>query len=164
MAFDAFLKIENIDGESTDDKHQGWIEILSYNWGVHQPTSSTVSSVGSLSAERATFQDFSIVKAIDKASPKLFLACCTGEHLPKATIEVCRAGGDKQPYMEYKLTDVMVTSLRPGGSGKGETVPLEEISIAYGKIEWKYTQTKVQGGRAAGNVVAGWDLKSNRKV
>ena len=30
MAFDAFLKIEGIDGESTDDKHQKWIEILSY--------------------------------------------------------------------------------------------------------------------------------------
>lgn len=29
MAFDAFISIDGIDGESTDDKHQGWSEILS---------------------------------------------------------------------------------------------------------------------------------------
>lgn len=27
MAFDAFIKIDGIEGESMDDKHQGWIEI-----------------------------------------------------------------------------------------------------------------------------------------
>src|SRR5689334_647247 len=118
--FDAFLKVETIDGESSDDKHKNWMEILSYSWGVSQPISGTVSSVGSLSAERADFQNFSVVKGTDKASPKLFLACVNGEHLPSATLEICRAGGDKQPYMEYKLTDVMVTGIHPGGAGKGE--------------------------------------------
>ncbi|MEW6289765.1 MAG: type VI secretion system tube protein Hcp, partial [Thermodesulfobacteriota bacterium] len=29
MPADNFLKIEGIDGESTDDKHKGWIEVLS---------------------------------------------------------------------------------------------------------------------------------------
>src|ERR1041385_8291781 len=75
-----------------------------------------------------------------------------------------RAGGDKQPFMNYKMTDVLITSVHPGGTGKGEAIPLEEVSISFGKIEWKYTQTKVQGGRAAGNVAGGWDLKTNKKV
>ena len=30
-AYDAFLKIDGIPGESTDDKHKDWIEILSFN-------------------------------------------------------------------------------------------------------------------------------------
>ena len=30
-AYDAFLKIDGIAGESTDDKHKDWIEILSFN-------------------------------------------------------------------------------------------------------------------------------------
>jgi type VI secretion system secreted protein Hcp len=29
MAFDGFMKIDGIPGESTDAKHNGWIEILS---------------------------------------------------------------------------------------------------------------------------------------
>jgi type VI secretion system secreted protein Hcp len=164
MPFDAFLKIEGVPGESTDDKHKEWVEVLSYNWGVDQPQTMSASSHGSLSAERANFHPFTVVKAIDKASAKLALGCASGEHFPKATFEICRAGGDKQPYMEYKMTDVMVTSFRPGGTSHGENIPLEEVSFSYGKIEWKYTQTKVAGGKAAGNVAAGWDLKTNKKV
>ncbi|HVG20285.1 MAG TPA: type VI secretion system tube protein Hcp [Blastocatellia bacterium] len=164
MPFDAFLKVEGVPGESTDDKHKEWIEVLSFNWGVDQPQSSSASSHGSLSAERAHFHPFTIVKALDKASPKLAIGCASGEHYPKATLEICRAGGDKQPYMEYKMTDVMVNSFRPGGTGGGENIPLEEVSFSYGKIEWKYTQTKVAGGKGSGNVAAGWDLKTNKKV
>ena len=37
MAFDAFLKVDGIPGESTDDKHKDWIEVLSFNHGVSQP-------------------------------------------------------------------------------------------------------------------------------
>src|SRR5262245_50636275 len=164
MPFDAFLKVETVDGESTDDKHQNWIEVLSYSWGVSQPQTMSASSHGSLSAERADFSPFTCVKAIDKASAKLALGCASGEHFPKATLEICRAGGDKQPYMEYKMTDVMVTSFRPGGHGGGENIPLEEVSFSYGKIELKYTQTKVAGGKGSGNVAVGWYLKTNKKV
>ena len=36
-AVDSFLKFTNsIDGESTDDKHKGEIEIDSWSWGVAQ--------------------------------------------------------------------------------------------------------------------------------
>ena len=55
---------------------------------------------------------------------------------------------------------------RPGGNNNGdtETLPLEEVSFAYGKAEWKYTQTKVQGGKGSGNVAGGWDLTKNAKL
>ena len=93
MAFDAFIKIEGIPGESTDDKHKDWIEVLSYSTGVSQPSAGSASSGGGASSERADFQDFSIVKTLDKASPKLALACARGEHIPTVTLELCRAGG-----------------------------------------------------------------------
>ena len=52
MAFDTFLKISTIPGESTDDKHKDWIEILSFSTGLDQPASGSVSSGGARSAER----------------------------------------------------------------------------------------------------------------
>jgi type VI secretion system secreted protein Hcp len=165
MAFDAFLKINGVPGESSDAKHSEWIEVLGYTWGVDQPETRSASSHGSLSAERANFHDFVVTKALDKATPKLVVGCASGEHFPDATLEICRAGGDKQPYIEYKLTDVIVRSIKPGGKARDdESIPLEEVAFAYGKIEVKYTQTKVEGGRAAGNVAGGWDLKINQKV
>ena len=165
MAFDAFLNVDGIPGESTDDAHADWIEVLSYSTGVSQTASGSASSGGGASSERADFQDFSIVKALDKASPKLSVACADGTHISEVVLELCRAGGDKVKYMEYKLSDCIVSSHRPGGSSQGgETLPLEEVSFNYGKIEWTYTQQKRADGGGGGNVAGGWDLEKNVKV
>ncbi len=165
MAFDAFLLVDGIPGESTDDAHADQIEVLSYNTGVVQSASGSASSGGGASSERADFQDFSIVKALDKASPKLSVACADGTHIPEVVLALCRAGGEKLQYMEYKLTDCIVTSVQPGGSSQGgESLPLEEVSFNYGKIEWTYTQQKRADGGGGGNVAAGWDLETNAKV
>jgi type VI secretion system secreted protein Hcp len=37
MAIDMFLKIDGIQGESTDIHHRDEIDILSYTWGESQP-------------------------------------------------------------------------------------------------------------------------------
>ncbi len=165
MAFDAFLKISDIPGESTDDKHKDWIEVLSFSCGVSQRASGSASTGGGATAERADFQDFSIVKTLDKASPKLALACAGGTHIKEVVLELCRAGGDKVKYMEYKLSHAVISSVRPGGSAQGgETLPLEEVSFNYGKIEWTYVQQKRADGSGGGQVAAGWDLEKNKKV
>jgi type VI secretion system secreted protein Hcp len=165
MAFDAFLKIDGVPGESSDDKHKDWIEILSYSMGITQPTSGSASTSGGATSERAHFQDFSIVKALDKASPKIALACAGGDHIKSVIVELCRAGGDKVKYMEYKMSNCIISSFRPGGSAHGgETLPLEEVSFNYGKIEWTYTQQKRADGAGGGQVAAGWDLQLNKKV
>ena len=163
MAFDCFLKIQNLPGECTDDKHKDWIEILSYNHGVSQPTSGTQSSAGSRTAERVNHQSFSVVKQLDKTSPKLNLKCCNGEHIQEIKVELCRAGGEKQKYMEYIMNDVIVSSVRPGGSNQGGgDVPLEEVAFSYGKITWTYTELDHKTGQPGGNVSANWSTIENK--
>jgi type VI secretion system secreted protein Hcp len=41
---DAYLQIDGIKGESTDDKHKDWIEVSHVNWGVHQPSCDRIDS------------------------------------------------------------------------------------------------------------------------
>lgn len=163
MAFDAFIKIDGVEGESSDDKHAGWIEVTSFNTGLSQTVSSTASSAGGASAERADFQDFSFSKQIDKASPKLALACADGTHINTVLVELCRSGTDKVKFMEYKLTNCIISGVTTSGNGGGD-FPSENVNIDFGKMEWSYTQQKRQGGGAAGNVAAGWDLEKNCKV
>ena len=140
-------------------------EILSFSVGAQQSVSATASSSGGATSERVNIQHFTIVKALDKASPKLFEACCTGQHFGTVTIELCRAGGDKLKYMEYKLSNAVIASVRPGGSSHGsETLPVEEVSFDFGKIEMTYTQQKRKDGSGGGNVSAGWDLQTNKKA
>jgi type VI secretion system secreted protein Hcp len=162
MAFDAFLKIDGIPGESTDDKHKDWIEVLSYSCGVSQPASATASGSGGAGHQRADFQDFQIVKGLSKASPKIALACANGTPAATVTMELCRAGGEKLKYMEYKLTNAIISSVSEGGGGGGEVT--ESVSFSYGKIEWTYTQQKRADGSGGGQVAAGWDLEGNKKV
>jgi type VI secretion system secreted protein Hcp len=165
MAFDCFLKIETIPGESADDKHKDWIEVLSYSTGVSQSSSGSQSTAGGRSSGRADFADFSVVHSLDKASPKLALACAKGEHIKSVTMTLNRATGNKEQYMEYKLEDVLVSSVRPGGSAIGsEALPMEEINFNYGKITWTYTETDKKTGAAKGKVSAAWSLVENKSV
>jgi type VI secretion system secreted protein Hcp len=163
MAFDAFLKIGGIPGESTDDKHKDWIEILSFNWGASQPA-SVASATGGRTAERVNIQDFSIVKVLDKSTPLLFQHVCNGKHIDKVEVELCAAAGDKHKYMKYTLENVVISNVRPGGSGKGgEAKPLEEVSFNFGKVQLEYTPMDSKG--AAGSPQrAGWDLEANKKL
>ncbi len=157
MAFDAFLKIPSIAGESNDEKHKDWIEITSFGYGVSNPVSTRAGK-----SERASHQDFSIIKATDKASPHLFLACCDSRKLNEMRIELCRATQDKQKYMEIKLYNAYVTSYQPNGETSGkENLPTETVTFNYQKIEFIYTETDRKTGRPKGDLTAYWDLARN---
>jgi type VI secretion system secreted protein Hcp len=161
MAFNAFLKIKDIPGECTDDKHKDWIEILSYSHGVSQPASGSVSGSGGLSGGRADHMDFSISKLLDKASPKMALFCCSGGHIGEVIIEICRATGDQAKFMEYKLTDTMIRNVSVGGGKNGDDRPAENVNFAYTKIDWNYTDFDAKG-KAKTNVITKWDLTANK--
>jgi type VI secretion system secreted protein Hcp len=160
MAGDCFLKIDGIPGESTDEKHKEWIEVMSYSHGVSQMAGGDRSTGGAATSGRCSHQDFSIVKALDKASPTLDLFCCQGKHIPNVVVELCRATGNKEKYMEYKMTDVIVSSVSVGGGGGG--LPTESVTFNYGKITWNYIQTDHKTGAAKGNVEKFWSLIDNK--
>ena len=161
MAFDAFLKIDGIPGESTDDKHKDWIEIKSYSHGASQSASSTASSSGGATAERVHLSDLSIEKLVDKATPKLFEACCVGKHIKEVVIEVCRSGKDKQKYLEIRMEQVLISSYHHDGGGD---FPHESVGFNPGKLKIVYSQQKREDGSLGGNVSGGWDSIQNKVV
>jgi type VI secretion system secreted protein Hcp len=163
MAFDCFLKIDGIPGESQDDKHKEWIELHSFSMGISQIVGGQRSTTGAATGGRCDHQDLSVVKNLDKTTPKLNLFCCNGTHIKKIELELCRATGDKQLYYKVTMLDNIITSIRPGGSAKGgDSLPLEEVSFNYGEINWEYTQTDHKTGKPAGKVAAKWSLVTNK--
>jgi type VI secretion system secreted protein Hcp len=128
-----------------------------------QPSSATDSSAGGGTTERVDVEDMDLVKHLDKASPKLYELCCNGKHLKDATLELCRAGGDKTKYLEVKMEQVVISSARPSGKSEGsDGFPTEKISLNFGKVKWTYTQQKRADGSGGGNVAGGWDLTANK--
>ncbi len=114
MAFDAFIKIGNIQGESLDAKHKDEIEVLSFSWGVIQ--GSQGGRATGRAAGRADVQDFTIVKRLDKSSPLLFAAACHGDHFTEAIFTARKAGEVAVEFYKVTMSDVLISSVRPGGS------------------------------------------------
>jgi type VI secretion system secreted protein Hcp len=158
---DYFLKIDGVDGESTDDKHKGEIQLES--WSVGETNSGTFNSGGGGGAGKVSMQDFHFVKKTDKASAKLFVACATGEHIKTATLVCRKAGGDQQEFLTVVLSPILVSSFQTSGSHGSELIPLEQISFNFGKIEYKYKEQKPDGS-LGGEVIGGWDVTTNKKV
>ena len=160
MAFDSYLKIDGVQGESMDDKHKNEIELISVNWGAMQ--SGTASYGGGSGGGRVNMQDFTCTKRFDKASPKLFLACCNGEHIKNAILTIRKAGKEQQEYMKITINDVLVSSVSAGGSSEGgDDIPLETLSMNFGKIEIEYKEQKADG-TLGGTIKAHYDIKTHK--
>src|ERR1700709_1149566 len=111
---DYFLKIDGVDGESTDDKHKGEIQLESYSLG--HTNAGSFSSGGGGGSGKVAMPDFHFVKKIDKSSPKLHTACATGEHIKTATLVCRKAGKDQQEFLTIVMSPVLVSSFQNGGS------------------------------------------------
>ncbi|HYF05163.1 MAG TPA: type VI secretion system tube protein Hcp [Patescibacteria group bacterium] len=160
-AVDYYLKIEGIEGESTDSRHKGEIEIESFSWGATQPGISRPGSAGGGGgAGKVNFQDLHFTAKASKASPKLMLAAATGEHIKKAVLFV-RKSGQQQDFYKIELQEVLVSSYQTGGSS-GQ-VPTESFSLNFTKIEFEYRAQKADGSLDA-PVKAGYDVKANKKI
>lgn len=157
---DYFLKLDSIDGESTDDKHKNEIDVMSWSWG--ETNSGTHASGGGGGAGKVSMQDFHFTMAANKATPKLMLACATGQHIPKGTLTCRKAGTEQQEYLVVNLSDLLVSSYQTGGSS-GDVIPTDQISLNFSKIEFEYKPQDVKGAMGSA-VKAGWDVKANKKV
>jgi type VI secretion system secreted protein Hcp len=162
MAFDAFLKIDGIKGESQDDKHKGEINLLSYSFGVSN-NAGGLSAAGGRGAGKATASEFQIMKQVDIASPTLFQACASGLHSKDMIVTVRKAGGEQLEYLTYKFYDVMVSSYQMSGQPSGGDMPMESVAFAYGKIEIKYVPQE-SGGKGASPVGTGFNFATMKKV
>ncbi|PVZ42886.1 type VI secretion system secreted protein Hcp [Pseudomonas sp. CC120222-01a] len=68
MAFDAFIQIAEIAGESQDEQYKHWIEVLSYTFGTSQSTSATASSAGGATSGRTTLSNLTFTKSAANCS------------------------------------------------------------------------------------------------
>lgn len=158
---DYYLKIDGIDGESTKKGVEGHIELLSWHWGETNSGSMAHGTGGGTG--RVSMNDFSFSMTVCKATPKLMLACATGEHIKSAILTCREAGKDQQPYMKYKFSELLISSYQTGGSQGDDNKPTDSVSFNYTKVEWEFSAQKADGTLES-PVKAGYDLKKLDKV
>lgn len=162
MADNFILFDPKIEGESTDSKHKGEIELLSWSVGGTQSASASTSATGGGGQGKVAMQDFHFSCLHSKASPKLMLTMMNGEHLKSALVTCRKAGKDQQEYLKIKMTDVVVSGFQTTG-GSNNQPAVDQVSLDFGKIEWDYKEQKPDG-TLGGSTKAGYDLTQNKSI
>lgn len=136
MAFDAFLKLTGIKGESQVKGFEDQIQIESFHWGVAQ-TIVTGGSGGGGATGRPTRKDFLFTAGSSMASPALFSHCVSGKHIQEGLLTLRAAGESPSTFSTIKLTDVLVAAYDQGGDDDGDA-PMDEVSLNFRKIDFSY--------------------------
>jgi type VI secretion system secreted protein Hcp len=157
-AVDYFLKLDGIQGESRDAKHKGEIELEAFGWGE---ASAGAPAAGGGAAGKVQVEDLHVVMKMSKASPLLFLACATGQHIKQAVLTARKAGKAQLEFLVFKFTDVLVSGYRTDGHAGAE--PVDQVAFDFARIEVEYRPQKPDGSLDA-PVKAGWDVKANKKI
>jgi len=131
----AYIKFDGVDGESKDSNHDKWIDVLSIDWGS-RASGPPQSGRGNVS----------IIKRIDKSSPKLQEACATGKRFKKVQLSTLKSGS-RATYLKYELRNVRLRSC--GDSSSSGAIPTEQISLNYEKIKWVYSKEDKKSSRVA---------------
>jgi type VI secretion system secreted protein Hcp len=153
---DYFLKIDGIPGESGDAKHKDEIQVLSFSFGESQ--AGTMAFGGGGGAGKVQMQDFHFMMNVNKASPKLFLACADGSHIKNAVLTARKAGKEQHDYLKVTFTDLLISQFQTNGDANANSLPVDSCSFNFAEIEIEY---KIQG--ADGTLGAGTKVKYNLK-
>ncbi len=144
MASDFYIKLEGIDGESSDKSHSKWIEVLSFSHGSQQTV--TIGRATDVTG-RGQFAPFVFTHLVDKATPKIQQYTMSGMNISKATFNVCRAiAGAQTNVYEVTLENVKIGKAEVSAEFTDSTdsfnMPVERVELVAAKITWKYTAIK----------------------
>jgi type VI secretion system secreted protein Hcp len=154
MAINNFIVFDGVEGDSTATGHEKSIELLSWSHGFSQPTSPTRSGAGAGTVEQANHQNFNFSKYIDSATDDLLKLCWSGKQVPKVTVSCYRADGSTDnaasiKYLEVVMEHVVVSNISMSG-GPGD-LPMENIALDYGIVQYNYLPQQSADGAAGGN-------------
>ena len=167
MAFNTFVKFTGPDlaGSVTNKGLETWIEVHSWNYGCHQPTSPIRGSAGGGTIEAVHHSPFVFTKQLDSSSDDLLKMCWSGKHIENMEFRAYRSVGDQgaeqsgMPYLVIELKSVIVQDFSVNGAG-GE-FPHESVSLNYSKITFTYDPQDPQKGTASGKQVISHDRATN---
>ena len=150
-AMPAHLAIEGdsgpIEGSCTMEGREGTIVVYSFGHNVILPTDPQSGQ----STGRRMHNPLKILKEIDKSSPRLYEALCTGERLRRVTLRFYRSApaGEEENYFTILLEDAMIVSITPSFpiaflSQNESYRHMETVAFTYQKIKWTWEDGNIE--------------------
>ena len=130
-----------IEGSTVVKGHEGKILVQAVEHTIEIPKSPQTG----LPTGKRVHGPTTLTKEIDKASPKLFQALCSGEQMKEVVLEFYRISpkGTEEKYYTVKLENAIITSIRswtpnclnPDNKQMGH---MEDVALTYEKITWTF--------------------------
>jgi type VI protein secretion system component Hcp len=156
---------EGIKGDSQIDRPpadcpDGWIDVLSFAWGVSNPVTIGGGATGS-SAGKAAFSDFNTQLFGGRAVPEFVLRAATGRVIPKVKFVVLENAGDRSVVTyELEFTNAYVSAFFSSGSEGSR--PTHSLSLAYEQIKLTVFIQNPDGTTSPGPSMS-WNLTTMKK-
>jgi type VI secretion system secreted protein Hcp len=160
-----YLKIKNIDGDVTSKGHEKSIRLKSMVFGVVRNLSVRPGHTSDREAGSPKIGDLVVTKIVDKSSPYLFEASCAYNSLGQVTIDACGSSKDTEKYLQYVLSDAMISAYEINGISDDEDEEkfIETIHLNFTKVEMKYIPHNSENKPLA-PISAGYDIEKATKI
>ncbi len=129
-----------IEGSCEWDEREGSILVQAFDHVVEIPTDSRGIASG-----RRVHRPIVLTKEIDKSTPMLYQALCTGELLTELELNWYRidGSGEEELYYTMKMFNGMITKIHPYVENillkdNAQLLHMEKVHIAYEKIIWTW--------------------------
>jgi type VI secretion system secreted protein Hcp len=132
-----FMKIGDIDGESSQRGYVNWIVIDAFSNGLEQAQQVSGATRRRGSVE---FADIVVTKKADKSTPKLMELCAKGQVVPE--LEMVLLANDNKALYKVTLNNVRVSSIISKAACTPECEIVDEFSLSYAKITWEFWDSK----------------------
>jgi len=158
-----FINYEGVKGESSDPAHKDWCDVESICWGVGRNITSSTSTQGDRESSNANITDLTIMRHMDKATPKIFTESCCGTgkdvviHLTKTG-----TGSGAHIYMEYHLKNALISYYQIEAEAEDAERPVEKIQVSFTDVEVKYTPYD-EDGNAEAPIAVGFNTATNTR-
>jgi len=153
-----FIKFDGVDGESQDEDHKSWSDIISFEQAIHKPGGGATGPTRRRGD--VILEDVVVTKELDKASPKIAEAVCKGKVFPKVDIHITAYFTDagRITYYAYELKNVQVTSYMISNENNPTGYPEEVFTLDFEEIKVTYTEVD-ETGKKKGNVEYSWKVE-----
>lgn len=158
-----FMNYEGIEGDAIDANHEGWIEVQELRWSAHRRITSETSTRGNHESSSTQILDLHLCKYMDSSTPNLFIEACCGIgktavlHLTKTD-----TGLGAETYMEYTLSNALISEYKVGAGNRFYRRPREFITISFIDLELRYI-TYDNAGYLLPPVTVGFDTATNTR-
>lgn len=157
-----YCEYEGIKGNCTAEGYADHLVILSLQFGVGRGITMEPGNLANREATRPTLSEVTLTKYADNSATALFKESVTGAAGKTVKIKFVQTGADKvTEFMDYELTDCLVSGYSISGDGEGD--PVETITLSYSKIMVNYNDFDSKNSAASPQRV-GYDLQTAKPL